>query len=203
MAKLLSDITVRQFMAALFNGQYEDVEGEQNFDLLFTAYVDLSGIGQTEEYRLLSIIHNLQWRIGQVSGFIQLEKDFFLVFSEPFMPAFDDLKRFGHRLSWDPQAPSLFIKQLERAETMEKTRVAELDEAMKELLKIKKEGIKPTTNSRQIFVQMLNGLRRNNYQVDKDKTDMEELSLMIREHDEELRARAEEAERLKSKNGDL
>lgn len=183
------DISVRAFMAAMFNQQYEGVGGIENWELVFTEYVDLSGIGETAQYELLTNIHNTQLRISKVAGLIELEKDFFTAFNEPFMQAFDDFKKLGHRLVWDAGNPKQFIDQLQAVETREKKYKAELDMHMKELESLKTDGVKVDTNSRASFVKTLNRLGKHGYKIDKDKTDMEELSLMIREYDEEIEQR--------------
>lgn len=183
------DISVRAFMAAMFNQQYEGVGGEENWELVFTEHIDLSGIGETTQYELLSNIHNTQLRVSKAAGLIELQKTFFVAFDQPFMPAFDDFKKLGHRLVWDPENPTQFIDQLEAVENREKRFKAELDSYIKELEQLKTEGVKVDSNSRVAFVKRLNRLGKHGYKIDKDKTDMEELSLMIKEYDEEMQQR--------------
>lgn len=173
-------------MAAMFNQQYEGVGGIANWEIVFTEYIDLSGIGETTQFELLTNIHNVQLRIAKITGLIELEKKFFMAFDEPFIPAFDDFRKLGHRLSWDVGNPEQFIQQLERVESNEKQYRAELDEYMQELKELQTQGVKVDSNSRQSFVKTLNRLGKHGYKIDKDTTDMEELSLMIKEYQEEI-----------------
>lgn len=191
-----SDIVLRAFMLAMFNQKYEAVGGIDNWDAVYTEYIDLSGIGETQEFNLLTNIHNVQHRITQVQGYLDIQKKFFATFNEPFEPALKDLRKFGHRLTWDIGNPKQFIQQLEMCEVKEKTYVAQLDSYMKELTDLKKEGVKKiTTNGRVDFVKQMNRLGKDGYKIDKDKTDMEEYSLMIREYNEELQQRILESQK--------
>ena len=60
------DINIRTFMAAMFNQQYDGVGGADNWEIVYTEYIDLSGIGETQQYHLLCNIHNTQKRITAV-----------------------------------------------------------------------------------------------------------------------------------------
>lgn len=189
------DINVKTFMSAMFNQQYEGVGGPENWEAVYTEYIDLSGIGETQQYALLVNIHNVQKRIVAVQGYIDIEKKWFLLHNEPFEPALVDLRKYGHRLTWDIGNPKQFIEQLERCEIKEKKNIAELDAYIKELEDLKKDGPKVTVNARQEFVKQMNRLGKHGYKIDKDKTDMEEYSLMIREYDEELKQRLLDSEK--------
>jgi len=183
------DIVLRAFMGAMFNQEYEGVGGTENWEAVYTEYIDLSGIGETQQYNLLVNIHNIQKRIVAVQGYIDIEKEWFKMYNEPFEPALIDLRKYGHRLTWDIANPKQFIQQLEMCEIKEKTQIAELDSYIKELEDLKKDGPKVTTDGRKEFVKQMNRLGKHGYKIDKDKTDMEEYSLMIKEYDEELKQR--------------
>lgn len=186
-----ADISIRIFMAAMYNGILEPVGGPDNWDSIYTEYVDLSGISENEQFNLMMIIHNQQQRIVQVQGYVDLERRCFAIFNEPFLPAFTDLKRWGHRLTWDISNPAAFLKQIDMIEIKEKQQVVELNNSIKELEDLKENGVQLDADSRQGFIKDLNRISRwNKYQIDKDKTDMESYALMIREHDEEIRMRA-------------
>jgi len=180
------ECSVRIFMKCLFNQDYEALGGG-DFEKIHTEYVDLSNIGQTKEFDLMNAIHNLQTRIMTVPILVQVQFGFFKNFEMPFVNAFDEFKKYGHRITWDPERPELFIGQMERVAIKEKKFTAELDTRLKELTDLKKNGVKVDSNSRHSFVKMLNTLGKEGYQIDKDKTDMEEMSLMIREYDESVR----------------
>lgn len=190
-----SDITIKDFMLAMFNQQYDGVGGLDNWDTVYTEYIDLSGIGETQVFALLTNIHNIQHRITQVQGYLDIQKKFFAAFGEPFEPALKDLRKFGHRLTWDIGNPKQFIQQLEMCEVKEKTQVAQLDGFMKELGALKKDGPKVTVDGKKDFVKQMNRLGKAGYRFEKDKTDMYEYSLMIKEYDEELQQRILESQK--------
>jgi hypothetical protein len=81
-----------------------------------------------------------------------------------------------------------FEQQLVLIEAKEKRNVAELDVLMKELNEIQRgePAVKEDSNSRKDFIRMLNNLGRAKFIIDKDKTDMEELSLMIKQYNEDF-----------------
>lgn len=185
-------------MECLFEKKYDGLDGG-DFDKIFTEYVDLSGIGATKEYDLMTAIHNVQSRMIYMAGMIDIQKEFLKNFDMPFVNAFPKFREKGHRLVWDPENPGLFVQQLQMVETMEKKSKAELDTKMKELTVLKKDGIKPNSSGRQDFVKKLNQLNKAGYKIDKDKSDMEELALMIKEHDEQMREMAAEQEQKKTR----
>ncbi len=179
--------SVKIFMACLFENDKSGLEGG-DFETIFTEYIDLSGIGETREFDLLTGIHNIQARMTFIETMLEVQKRFFKEFEMPFVNAFDDFRPFGHRLSWDPEKPELFIEQLKRIETIEKKSQAELDAKFKELNSLKKNGMKSTdVNGRVDFVRQLNNLNKAGYKIDREKTDMEELALMIRDYNEMVR----------------
>ena len=182
----LSDITVNTFMRCLFKKDYTGVD---DWEELYTSYIDMSGLGDTMQYSLMVTIHNLQVRLSAINAFLDLQEKFFIAFDFPFEPAFKDVERFGHRITWDPAYPQQFLDQLQRMENKEKRNVVELDEQMLELKELKETSIyKQKANNRADFIKMLNTLGKEGYRIDREKTDMETLALMIKQHSEDIDA---------------
>lgn len=177
----LADITVRRFKECLKG----NTEGIDNWEQLFTQYVDLSGIGETEEYTLMVAIHNLGVRVAGVNAFIQLQINWYNNFDEPFELAFEDMKKYHIKISYDPSQPGRFLQRLKQIEADEKRNIAEMDSLIKDLEELRKNGVKPGKSSSETFIRTLNALNKEGYRIDNDKTDMEELSLMIRQRNEE------------------
>lgn len=177
-----SDCSVRVFMTCLFDHDYTQLEGG-DFEKIFTEYIDISGIGETKELELMVAIHNIQTRITYIDAQVDIQKKFLHNFGIPFVNAFEDFKKYNHRLSWDPENPDKFVTQLQRVVVIEKKFHAELDTKVAELKKLKKDGVQPNSNGRRDFVRRLNNLGKEGYQIDKDKTNMEEVALMIRDQD--------------------
>ena len=122
-------------------------------------------------------IQNIQVRITYIDAMVDIQKKFLKEFGMPFVNAFDDFKKYNHRLTWDPEHPEKFVTQLQRVSVVEKKFHAELDTKVAELRKLKKDGVQPTGSGRRDFVRRLNNLGKDGYQIDKDKTNMEELGL--------------------------
>lgn len=177
-----SECSVRIFMMCMYDHDYSQLEGG-DFEKIFTEYIDLSGIGETKELELMVAIHNIQTRITYIDAQVNIQKNFLHNFGMPFVNAFDDFRKYNHRLSWDPENPDQFVTQLQRVVVIEKKFHAELDTKVAELKKLKNDGVQPNSNGRRDFVRRLNNLGKEGYQIDKDKTNMEEVALMIRDQD--------------------
>lgn len=180
------ECVIRPFMAAMFNANYT-VISKEDYEIIFTKYVDVSGIGLTMEYELLSNIHNLNCRIFSISGFISIINECLDNFQMPFGPAINDMKKYGHTLIWTGDIDNL-KKQIKSIEVREKRFILEMDEQKKLLSNLKKDGVKPDSDARESFIRQLNSLGKFGFKIDKDITTVEELSLMIRDYREEITA---------------
>lgn len=180
-----SEVSVKQFMDAMYNGRFEGIGGQANMDPLYTEYIDLSGLGETHQKTLLINIHNLEVRLTVMPALIDLQKKSFAATNVPYEPAFELFRKYGHRLRWDSDEPMAFIKQLERVDIREKKCIAELDEFMKELADLKENGPKISANGRQDFIKQLNRVGKPGF-IDREKTDMESYALMIADYHEDL-----------------
>lgn len=191
------DCSVRLFMTCLYDKDTSGLNGG-NFENIFTEYVDLSGIGETREFDLLTGIHNIQTRMTFIETMLIIQRRFYYEFEIPFVDAFQDLKKYGHHLKWDPNNPVAFLKQLETIEIIEKKSQAELDAKYKELKTLKKDGVKSDHNGRIDFIRQMNALNKDGYKIDKDKTDMEEYALMIRDYNTMIREQLAAVEKQKN-----
>jgi hypothetical protein len=181
----LSDITVRVFMRCLFN---KDFSGVDNWEELYTEYIDLSGLGEQGNLPLLVAIHNLNVRLKFITGFLEFQTKVFEVARVPHLAYLDDVNKYGHKIIWDPEQPEEFLPQLIRIEQKEKRNYVELKNLEKERDEMKEAEKPETTSARNSFVIMLNVLGKEGYKIDKDKTDMVELALMIKQHGEDVQA---------------
>lgn len=181
----LSDITVRVFMRCLFNKDYSGVD---NWEELYTEYIDLSGLGKDGQLGLHVAIHNLNIRLFRITAFLELQNKVFNLIGMPQLEKINDMAEYGHRLTWNPEEPEMFLPQLIRIEQKEKRNYVEklnLEKELDEMVKAESPG---TTSARNSFVIMLNVLGKEGYKIDKDKTDMLELALMIKQHGDEMAA---------------
>lgn len=181
----ISDISVRVFMRCLFSKDYTDVP---NWDEIYTQYIDLSGLSKEGHLGLLIAKHNLEVRLKHITDWLELQQKVFKLIGKPHLPALDDLFKYAHRVTWNPDEPQKFADKLLQIDGYEKRNYVELKLIKKEIDNLEKVQNHKTVNARNEFVIMLNVLRKNGNQIDKDKTDMEELSLMIKLHREEAAA---------------
>ena len=181
----LQDITVRTFMKCLFN---KDFTGIDNWDDLYTKYIDLSGLGENGQLSIQVAIHNLNIRLFRITQYLEFQTKVFDLIRMPYLPKLEDMVEYGHKVKWNPDEPEMFLPQLIRIEQKEKRNFVELKELEKELDDMRQTEKPETVNARNSFVIMLNVLGKEGYRIDKDKTDMEELSLMIKSHGEDVSA---------------
>lgn len=180
----LSDITVRTFMRCLFNKDYSGVD---NWEGLYTQYIDLSGLGEQGQLSLYVAIHNLNIRLFFMTHWLEFQTKVYNLVKMPHLPTIDDAKQFGHRINWNPDNDT-FLEQLRIIESKEKRQYVEMKRLSKELEEMKLAEKPETVSARNSFVIMLNMLGKEGYKIDRDKTDMEELALMIKQHGEDVQA---------------
>lgn len=181
----LADITVKRFMEAMYEGKKEGID---NWEELFTLYVDTSGIGNMRQLALLTTIHNLEIRLFIIDTFISLQTEAFNTFGEPYEPAFIIVKKYGHRILWNAAEPDQFEIRLNQIAAKEKRKVSELNKVRKEFDDLQKTGIvKEDKDSRKDFIRLLNRISEK-VKVDRERDDMETISLMIKDYLEEIEA---------------
>jgi len=190
-----ADCTIKQYMECAFKDKYTvlilegDVpldELQRAFALINDQYSDISGLYITREFELSSYLHFLQTRINTVTWFIDLQRRFINHIGEPYVAAFHIVKRYGHKLYWNPDSPdiNLFLSKLEALPAKEaryKTELVAKEKELFELRRKKVQGELTPLETRKQFVTMLNRLQQAKFVIDKDKTTIEELALMIKD----------------------
>ena len=190
------DCTVRIYISAVFEGNLIAlvIDGEATEEELITAleaiqeeYTDLAGMQKSEEFELIKQIRYLKIRLESIHQFVKIHRACIAQLGEPFHPAIQDLKKFGHRLYWNKEESNVmdFLKALDQILVKEKRTEAELMNKARALadLKLKSAGPEISTGQRRIsFISLLNSLGKFGFTIDKDKTTMEELALMAKEY---------------------
>lgn len=180
--------TIRQFMQAWFN-QDTSVMSIEEFDNVYTEYIDVAGLFQSEEFDKVVYIHFLNGRINTVNIFIRLQREFIKEFNIPYIEGFELLKDKGYILKWNNSIDD-FENQLLRIEAQEKRYISELENCIKELIDFRKTKGKseeePLKKKREGFIRTLNTLGKVGYRIDKDKDTVEDLALMIKQQFEEM-----------------
>jgi hypothetical protein len=191
-----ADCVLNQFMKCAFQERYRCllITGDASDDLLRTAfeiiyaeYVDLAGLYITREFELSAYISSLDTRIATIKRFVDLQRRFLEEFDAPFIPGFALVKKYGHRLYWDFNSPDkeAFLNRLKQMEAGESRYQAELNKKINELVEFRKKKVNKTftlLESRKQFIMSMNRLQQNKYVIDKEKTSMEEMALMIKDY---------------------
>jgi hypothetical protein len=181
--------TVEQFKCAWFEKDYS-VISEEEFKICHAEYLDTSGLFLSEDFERQTYIHHLHSRINYVNMFIQLQRDFLEEFGKPFIRDFDSFKQ-----RWKDDKKD-FENQLEKIEKRERKFHSILEEKIKEFnSEREKQKHKSSTEddtdeelkkARLSFIRMINSLGKVGFTLDKDKTTVEELALMVKQQMEEI-----------------
>lgn len=189
------DCSVKRFMDCAFKEKYDVllVEGiadplelKNAFEFIYAQYIDLAGLYETREFELYAYITMLEGRINTVKQFIALQRSFVAQFDVPYFKAFGIVRKYGHVLKFSPGQTSteLFLTRLNQIEMMERRIEDERAGKVKQLYDLHKKKIgkqHSIIESRTEFVSMLNRLQQNKFVIDREKTSVEEIGLMIRD----------------------
>lgn len=195
-----ADCSVRQFMQCSFDGKLKVliIDGEASeddlkaaFEFIYAEYVDYSDLYQSQEFEIVAYINSLDTRIQVIRRFVELQRKFLVQFDMPFLPAFDMVKRYGHHIYWDAKYPDkdVFLKKLTQIEMKEKKYETKVDQKVQELFELRKKKVKKEhtiLENRKDFVTMLTRLQKAGFVIDKDKTTVEELALIIKDQRDQI-----------------
>jgi hypothetical protein len=193
--KFMKSAFQEKYRCLLLSGDATDDLLRMAFEIIYAEYVDLAGLYVTREFELSGYIDSLDKRIYTVKRFVSLQRTFLNEFDVPFLPGFALVKKYGHRLYWDFNHPDkdAFLKKLQQIEAGESRYQAELNKKVNELVELRKKRVKKEftlLESRKQFITSMNRLQQQRYVIDKEKTSMEELGLMVKDY----RDQANEAE---------
>lgn len=191
MIESCSDCSIRVFMRAAYNQDYKGLilSGKPTKQQLQTAivmisveYADLSGLSQSDELDLSRKILYLDLRVKRNSILLHIQYESLDKIGMPCIGAFDKMN--GYAFTWDNDNPDIenFREQLRAYQSNEKHYELELENALKEFMNTKHKGEENGGNiidKRRSFLKQLNNIERDGYRIDKDKTSMEELALMV------------------------
>jgi len=176
-----------RYRCLLLSGDADDDLLRAAFEIIYAEYVDYAGLYVTREFEISGYIESLDKRITTINRFITLQRTFLHEFDVPFIPGFALVKKYGHRLYWDFNRPDkeAFLKKLQQIQASESRYQAELNKKVNELVELRRKKVNKEftlLESRKQFIMSTNRLQQNKYVIDKDKTTMEELGLMIKDY---------------------
>jgi hypothetical protein len=182
-----SDCTINQYIKCLFDdklsvlGDGTDEEQKKAFRNIETEYVDLSGQYETGDYETIKNIISIKGRIKQVELLLFIQEQCIKEFQQPYRPAIKDINRLGYNLTWDDNKED-FLQQLINIKSSE--------ERFNVLLEIENKKLNKDEENKGItrieFIRMLISLQKLKYNIDRDKTTMEELGIMVNEMREQM-----------------
>ena len=152
-------------------------------------YIDISGLADTEEYSLMATINNLNARLNSVPHYVSAQQETVRIFNKYHPKATENLARFGYKMPMDMNNA---LKFLDSIKSKEKRFRYDLQAAEDKLAKLKKPETQDVKKTRRAFIKMLNSLG-NTYRIDRDKTTIEELALMVKDSIEKAAADALQA----------
>ncbi len=188
-----SECTVGQFIKCLFDKKYEVLVNSGKFTIeqcsdafkvIYAEFLDLSKLIETEEFALMQSIFYLSGRVRRMEILISIQRESIEQTGQPFYPGLIPLKRYGHNIIWDKDNPDIqsFLDRIQQIEILEKSHKITLDEKQADMAKInamKNIDDSSPMDRRKRFLRTKNSLQKEGYQIDNDKTYVDELALMI------------------------
>lgn len=181
----------QKYRVLLKEGDAPDDQLQAAAEYIYAQYVDFSGLYLTREFEMCAYINFLDTRNQTIKRFLELQKISLLHFDAPFVPAFETIKKYGHKLWWNAESPDLelFKRKLSQVESKEAKYKTKVEEKVKELIAFRaRQHNKQFTllESRKNFISMLNRLQQSRFVINKNETTVEELGLMIKDQRDEV-----------------
>lgn len=177
---------IRIFENAMFKDD-RSVMSNEEYDTVYTEFIDTAKMYEEEEFQQVSYISYLHGRINSIKIGIRLQREFINNFDIPYIPAFQMFKNNGVSIYWKGDKEN-FLSALERIEKGQKKYTSEVENCIKNLMDFrlkKQQGDNPVKIKRETWIKNINTLGKIGYKIDKDKTSVEELALMIVQQKEE------------------
>lgn len=187
---IIEDLIIADFEKAWFKENYETISKEE-FEQAYCEYMDVSGLYKTKRFEQLAFINYLSIRVSNLKFAIQAQKTYLETFGEPFVEGFTFFKeKYKYTLTWDGNKDN-FLKQLATIERKEKKNEINLSSKEKIFSEEQKKTIveqKSLMQSRHEWIRNINILKKNGYVLDRNKSTVEELALVMKESMEEQQA---------------
>lgn len=178
-------VTINIFIEAWFSHEFERISKE-DFDIVYSEYIDISGLYSSKEFEIFAYINYLKNRIFLSKTLVAVQLMCLEAFNAPYEDGFDLFEKVGHKVSWNGDEKK-FIAQMNKISSLTRTKELELRRKEFEFIQLKeaKQQDKPEVQSRHEFIKMLNSLNKQGYNIDRDKTTVEDLALIIKQLQEE------------------
>ena len=179
-------VTLDIFIDAWFNHYFTQIT-KDDFDTVYSEYIDISGLYNSKEFELFTYINYLKNTIFTIKTLIASQLMFIETFHQPYIDGLHFFEKLGHKVEWDGDEKK-FISKMDRISSLMRAKNTELKRKefeFNQLKEAKKSEDKTPIQSRHEFIKMLNTFNKNGYHIDKSKTTVEELALMIKQTQDE------------------
>jgi hypothetical protein len=182
---MYEEVTIDMFMEAWFKEKYDRLSKE-DFDICYAEYIDATGLFATEEFDLVAGIHYLTNKVNSIRIWVSLQRQYILIFQEPYLEHLDFLTRYGYNIKWNGDVED-FEKQLNNILLRDSKSKVDLESKQKKLNDLRDKKDKPLTpkQTREQFIRMMNSLGKIGFTISKKETTVEELALMLTQQFEE------------------
>jgi hypothetical protein len=181
-------VIINNFIEAWFENDYEKLSKE-DFELVYTEYIDLSGLYQTKEFDLIAHINYLKNKIYVLKAVASSQEMFYKTFKIPYIEGLEFVKdKLGYTYEWTGNEKSFysFLRKMENAARTKSAELRRKEFEFEEMRSQKMEGNVSKVQSRHEFIKMLNSFNKAGYKIDRDKTTIEELALIIKQTQDEI-----------------
>jgi hypothetical protein len=180
-------VSINYFMEVWFEQNYEHLS-KDDFDIVYSEYVDLAGLYQSKEFELVTYINYLKNRTYVLKTIIVSQEMYFQTFKIPYIHGFKIIKdKFGYNFTWTGDETLLFsfLRKLRNDERKKSAELRRKEYEYEQLKLTKHSDNKSLIQTRHEFIRMLNSFNKAGYKIDRDKTTIEELALMIKQVNDE------------------
>jgi len=184
---MCENVVIESFILAWFNKDYSKLSKE-DFEKVYAEYIDVAGLYQSKEFELVTYINYLKNRIYVLKAVFYSQEKFYDTFKTPYIPGLEFIKeQFGFMYEWTGNDKTFiyFLRKIENQARTKSTELKRKEFEFKTLQDAKMEGNVSKVQSRHEFIRMLNSLSKQGYKIERDKTTIEELALIIKSVQEE------------------
>jgi len=184
---MCESVVIEAFILAWFNKDYKYLS-KDDFEKVYAEYIDVAGLYQTKEFELVTYINYLKNRIYVLKTIVYSQEMHFETFKTPYIPGLEFIKeQFGFTYEWTGNDKTFifFLRKIENQARTKSTELKRKEFEFKTLSDAKMEGDVSKVQSRHEFIRMLNSLNKQGYKIERDKTTIEELALIIKQVQED------------------
>lgn len=187
--------TLKEFEYAWFQNDRSVIKTDEEFNQVYTEYIDTAGLFSGEEFEKTSYVYFLTGRINFIKTSIETQIKFINEFGIPYHSNIKEINSKGYSLLWKND-PEDFLDQLDKVIISENVYISELQSQSEELDIIRSKRDKENEvisndkssiikKSRESFIVAKNTLGKIGFRINDNSTTVESFALMIKQQKEE------------------